>query len=61
MELPNDLNLWTIDTVINIVKEHEFEPGIFDYKSVLKETRSNQNQHMESIRRTVCSMANTDG
>jgi hypothetical protein len=61
VELPNDLNLWTIDTVINIVKEHEFEPGIFDYKSVLKETRPNQNQHIESIRRTVCSMANTDG
>ena len=61
MELPNDLNVWTIDDVINIVKEHEFEPGIFDYKSVLNATGPYQNEYHDSIRRTVCSMANTDG
>jgi hypothetical protein len=61
MELPNNLNLWTIDTVINIVKEHEFEPGLFDYKSVLHATGSKQNEYVDSIRRTACSMANTDG
>src|SRR5205823_2308177 len=63
MELPDDLNMWTIDTVIKIVEEHEFEPGIFDYKSVLNATgdEKHKKEHRDSIRRTVCSMANTDG
>ena len=62
-DLPEKLELWTIDTVINLVKKHEFEPGTFDYKSALNPTGPDKNQEelKDSIRRTVCSMANTNG
>src|SRR5260370_22284684 len=60
--LPNKVDEWTLDTVVNIVRKHEFEPGIFDYKAVLHATSPEyRNEHNASIRRTVCAMANADG
>ena len=60
--LPNKVDEWTLDTVVNIVRKYEFEPGVFDYKAVLHATSPEyRNEHNASIRRTVCSMANADG
>ncbi len=63
-DLPEKLSDWTIDTVINLVKKHEFEPSSFDYKETLNPINADKEkreEHRESIRRTVCSMANTNG
>src|SRR5258708_33328317 len=60
-KLPIQLEEWTWETVINIVKKHEFEPGHYDYKDVLHPTGQKEPEHNDSIRRTACSMANTDG
>src|SRR5256885_4607060 len=63
-DLPEKLSDWTIDTVINLVKKHEFEPSSFDYKETLNPINADKEkreEHRDSIRRTVCSMANTDG
>jgi predicted HTH transcriptional regulator len=62
-DLPEKLSDWTIDTVINLVKKYEFEPSSFDYKETLNPTNADKEkreEHRESIRRTVCSMANTN-
>ena len=42
-DLPPRLEDWTYDTVENLVKKYEFEPGAFDYKDVLNPTGPNQN------------------
>src|SRR2546426_2681258 len=60
-ELPIQLEEWDWETVINIVKMHEFEPGHYDYKDVLHPTGQKESEYNDSIRRTACSMANTDG
>jgi Putative DNA-binding domain len=60
-DLPPRLEDWTYDTVENLVKKYEFEPGTFDYKDVLNPTGPNQSTYIASIRRTACSMANTGG
>ena len=60
-DLPSRLEDWTYDTVENLVKKYEFEPGTFDYKDVLNPTGPNQNTYIASIRQTACSMANTGG
>ncbi len=59
--LPIPLEDWTWETVVNVVKRHEFEPGHYDYKDVLHPTGQREPEHNDSIRRTACSMANTDG
>jgi hypothetical protein len=62
--LPLHLEDWTYETVEHLVQTHDFEPGIFDYKDVLNPTGTDEHykeNHRNSIRRTVCSMANTDG
>lgn len=58
--LPSRLEEWTYETVENIVKTRDFEPGLFDYKGVLNPP-GGSNSVRDSIRRTVCSMANTRG
>lgn len=60
-DLPLHLESWTFDTVVNLIKKYEFEPGTFDYKDVLNATSSEKSNHTASIRRTACSMANTNG
>jgi len=61
VDLP-PLDAWTYDTVVDILRQHEFEPGRFDYKAVLNTTSpKDRDGHAASIRRTACAMANTDG
>lgn len=60
-ELPVSLDGWTFDTVVYLVKKHQFEPGAFDYKDVLNASGPQRTIHTASIRRTACSMANTNG
>ena len=59
---PDQLELWTIQTVRDVVQQHQYEPGQFDFKEVLNPTRSpDSDEHKLSIQRTACSMANSDG
>ncbi len=60
-DLPSRLEDWTSDTVENLVKKYEFEPGTFDYKDVLNPTGSDRNSYISSIRQTACSLANSAG
>lgn len=60
LELP-PLDRWTFDTVLELVRTHEFEPGQFDYKVVLNGTGPRQDEVLKSIQRTACSLANTIG
>jgi hypothetical protein len=62
VEIPERVDEWTLDTVKEVVRKHEFEPGRFDYKAYLQPaTRTSDPDHIPSIRRTVCSMANAGG
>jgi hypothetical protein len=61
-QLLESLDEWDYSTVERVVQLHEFEPGQFDYKAVLNPTREPGSEKLqESIRKTACSMANTDG
>ncbi len=58
------LDLWTIETVEEVVRTREFEPSRFDYKEVLVPERGDEKrreEHRLSIRKTVCAMANGQG
>jgi hypothetical protein len=64
MGLPTNVADWTYEMVIELVQTHEYEPGYFDYKDALNPTKGDpkkQQEHLASIRRTVCAMANTGG
>lgn len=62
LEIPEDLGVWTFETVEQIVREREYEPGNFDYKSILTSPRMGDGSDLNlRLRKTVCSMANTDG
>lgn len=61
-QLPKSRDEWDYSTVERVVQLHEFEPGQFDYKEVLNPTRGpGSGELLNSIRKTACSMANTDG
>jgi hypothetical protein len=59
--VPDDLQAWTFETVVRIVRAGEFEPSTYDYKEVLTPTRGPAGEFNQSIRRTACSMANSSG
>jgi predicted HTH transcriptional regulator len=64
IELLTNLADWTFDTVLEIVGQHEYEPGYFDYKLALNATNPDpkkRDEHLTSLRRTVCAMANSGG
>src|SRR5579859_5557178 len=56
--LPEDLSLWTYDTIVAVVEQHEFEPGEFDYKGVLNPP-GGSSEFLLSVQKTACSLANT--
>lgn len=63
MDIPENLDAWTFETIVGVVVHHEFEPGRFEFKEVLHPTVGSSEpkaKHLESIRRTACSMANYD-
>jgi len=61
MSTPGDLKDWTYETIVFIVSNHDSEPAWFDFKAVLNPKGSGDSDHVASIRRTACSMANGDG
>lgn len=65
MLFPEDLSVWTYETVADIVTTHELEPGGFDYKEVLNPTDKQNSKAVDdlrhSIRKAACALANTDG
>jgi Putative DNA-binding domain len=63
MQLLEDLDTWTFETVSQVVREREYEPATFDYKAVLNVPRADTQklEHLKSICRTACSMANSSG
>jgi hypothetical protein len=60
MEIPADPNAWTYETVLDVVRTTEYEPGSFDFKEVLNASRGGPD-HAASIRRAACGLANTAG
>lgn len=64
MSLLPPIDQWTLETVLTVVREKEYEPGQFEYKEFLQPREGNprqKNDHRDSIRKTVCGMANTSG
>jgi predicted HTH transcriptional regulator len=61
MALPTDLRQWTFETILEIVNEHDYEPGRFDFKEVLTPTRGESKAFNAMICKEVCAMANTIG
>ncbi len=63
MDVPENLDAWTFETVVDIVIKHDFEPGRFDFKEVLNPTKDSSDPkkaYAASICRTTCSLANYD-
>ena len=63
MNFSADINQWDYSTIYRLVTQRDAEPGIYDFKEVLSGTGSDENKKKlnDSIRKTVCSMANADG
>jgi len=64
MNFSADINQWDYNTIYRLVTQRDAEPGVYDFKEVLHATLGNnksKKDHNDSIRRTVCSMANADG
>lgn len=65
MNLDPVLANWTYETVLELIRHHDFEPGTFDFKEVLvpsaKQPMKSQDTHVLAIRKTACSMANSAG
>ncbi len=63
MNFSTDINQWDYNTIYRLVTRRDAEPGIYDFKRVLSGTGpdENRNELNDSIRKTVCSMANADG
>jgi len=62
--IPTNLDDWTWETVTTLVKKHDYEPSLYDFKRALHQTEGDKKakeDHNDSIRRTACSMANTNG
>jgi hypothetical protein len=60
-EVLKRLNEWDYETVVTLLRRHEYEPSRFDYKEVLNATGRGRDDAVRSLRCTVCAMANTDG
>lgn len=64
VDVPANLEAWTNETVREVVHGHDYEPARFDFKETLHPGEWSvqaKAEHAASLRRTVCSMANTDG
>ena len=63
MNFSADINQWDYNTIYRLVTQRDAEPGIYDFKEVLSGTGTDENKNKlnNSIRKTVCSMANADG
>ncbi|HEU5376099.1 MAG TPA: ATP-binding protein [Ktedonobacteraceae bacterium] len=65
MELPTKIDEWTYEKIVQLIMEDEPEPGLYDFKEALnprKDLPDKPRQAMlDSLLRTVCGMANTDG
>lgn len=64
MAIPANLESWTFDTVLEVVRTHDIEPAEFDYKEVLKPAKGAEQSKADlntALRRTMASMANAGG
>ena len=63
MTFSADINQWDYSTIYRLVTQRDAEPGIYDFKGVLnaRGTAESRSEFNDSIRKTVCSMANADG
>ncbi len=61
-DLPTDLKQWDYETVYRLVSGEAYEPGIFDFKELLKARGSEEGEkeHIKNIRKVIGSMANTN-
>jgi predicted HTH transcriptional regulator len=61
-KLPSNLDQWNLKTITQLVKEHSYEPGQFDFKEVLNSAeRTNRNNWNAMLAKAAGSMANADG
>lgn len=56
-----NLDAWTYETIVEIVRTKQLEPARFEYRAVLNPERGDPEKLNERLRKTVCAMANTDG
>src|SRR6266571_4213413 len=58
-----DINQWNYSTIYGLVTERDYEPDTYDFKEVLSGTGNEESKKKlnDSIRKTVCSLANADG
>jgi len=58
-----DINQWDYSTIYALVTERDYEPGTYDFKEVLSGTGNEKSKKElnESICKTICALANTDG
>ena len=63
MNFPADINQWDYSTIYTLVTQHDYEPGTYDFKEVLSGTGNEESRKKlnDSICKTICGMANTDG
>lgn len=61
VDLPQKVEDWNYETILDVVKKYEYEPALFDYKEVLNATHTEKNEHNTNIRKTACTLANADG
>ncbi|MBV9688903.1 MAG: ATP-binding protein [Ktedonobacteraceae bacterium] len=64
MNFSADVHQWDYNTIYMLVTQCDAEPGFYDFKELLHPTRGTEQSkkdHNDSIRKTVCSMANADG
>jgi hypothetical protein len=63
MDFFTAIDQWDYSTIYRLIAERDTEPGLFDFKEVLSGTGADESKKQlnDSIRKTVCSMANADG
>src|SRR5262245_53933747 len=67
MTIPEDLSAWTFDTVVEVVEQHDYERGRYEYKIALhdRDAKDYKDTDSDSLRfsthKPAASMGNTAG
>jgi hypothetical protein len=63
MNFSTDIDQWDYSTIYILITQHDYETGTHDFKEVLSGTGNEESRKKlnDSICKTICGMANTDG
>lgn len=61
MKVPSDLNAWTYETILEIVRSSTLEPYEYDFKATVDPKGEDADSIRSNIRKCACAMANSDG